>query len=131
MPDATAVRSLVGPFAWVVFEDMASNSLGDESAVVVASVRSIAARLAMSKDTVARAIARLIEAGLVERRVDRDPTSGRFGTASYLLHLDLAGVALSADRAADLRSAAGAPRPAARRRRGDLGQLSFLDEEAG
>jgi hypothetical protein len=54
MPDAAVVRSAVGPFAWVVFEDMASAAPDNDSLVVVASVRSVAARLAMSKDTVAR-----------------------------------------------------------------------------
>jgi DNA-binding transcriptional ArsR family regulator len=87
MPDAAAVRSMVGPYAWVVFEDMAASLRTGDSPVVKASVRSVAARLAMSKDTVARALARLVEAGLIERRVDREAESGRFGTSSYRLHL--------------------------------------------
>ena len=65
--------------------------------VVADSVRSVASRLAFSKDTVARALRRLSEAGLVERIVERDNESGRFGRARYCLHLDRAGVAVAAE----------------------------------
>ena len=73
LPAGADARTTVGPFAWVVFEDMASRSGTGEVPVVVAdSVRSVASRLAFSKDTVARALRRLSEAGLVERIVERE-----------------------------------------------------------
>jgi hypothetical protein len=74
----------------------------------------------------------LIDAELIERRVDRDAHSGRFGAASYRLHLERAGLVLSpghTDRAEDPRTEAHPAKPTARRR-ADVGQLSFLDEEA-
>jgi predicted transcriptional regulator len=41
--------------------------------------RQLAARLGLSKDTVARGLSRLIKEGMVRRLIQRVPASGRFG----------------------------------------------------
>ena len=81
------IRRRVGPTAWAVFEELALNSRGPRDACTASvSVRSLAARLGMSKDTVARAVSRLRAAGLVSARQARGST-GTFAVGSYHLHL--------------------------------------------
>jgi DNA-binding IclR family transcriptional regulator len=74
--------------------------------------RQLAERLGINKDTAAKAIGRLVAAGLVERDESRSAGSGRFRAGGYLLRLP-AGMAASA--------------PARRQQRAeDVSQLSLL-----
>jgi len=77
-PDGAALRRQVGPMAWCVLEALAASPLpGDGNSVVLASVRSIAHQLGVSRNTVHRALVKLTAAGLVEAR-QRRADSGRF-----------------------------------------------------
>jgi DNA-binding transcriptional ArsR family regulator len=76
------VRRL-GPTAWVVLETLVASGDGD---TVTAGVRSLAAELDLSKDTVARALLALRHAGLVEPLPALRDT-GRFTHGGYRLHL--------------------------------------------
>lgn len=85
--DATSIelRRSLGPTAWVILEELILTSNGTThrcSASV--SVRSLASRLGLAKDTVARALGRLRRAGLVTACQTRT-TAGIFTTGSYLL----------------------------------------------
>jgi len=81
------VRRRVGPTAWAVFEELALSSDGPLDACIASvSVRSLATRLGMSKDTVARALLRLRAAGLVSAQQARNG-AGTFAVGSYRLHL--------------------------------------------
>ena len=65
-PGAVAVARSVGPTAWTVLTALGLDSdwTGD-SVLTLASVRSLGALLRLNKDTVARALGRLRDAGLV------------------------------------------------------------------
>jgi DNA-binding transcriptional ArsR family regulator len=79
------LRRRLGSTAWVVFEELLLSSTGDgDGCVASVSVRSLAARLGLSKDTVARALTRLRAAGLVSNCQSRKE-SGTFATGSYWL----------------------------------------------
>lgn len=81
------IRRRVGPTAWAVFEELALSSVGTRDACTASvSVRSLATRLGMSKDTVARAVRRLRGAGLVSAEQARS-SAGTFAVGSYRLHL--------------------------------------------
>ena len=60
--EAAELRRVLGPTAWTVLEELAVQAQRDGSRLVVRStnVRDIAGCLALNKDTVARALARLI-----------------------------------------------------------------------
>jgi DNA-binding IclR family transcriptional regulator len=61
-----AVARRVGPTAWTVLTALAIGAERVDGTVIArASVRSLAANLGLNKDTVARALARLRQAGLV------------------------------------------------------------------
>lgn len=79
------LRRRLGPTAWVVFEELVLVSTGPgEGCVASVSIRTLAGRLGLAKDTVARAIARLRRAGLVTAHQSRTDT-GVFATGSYTL----------------------------------------------
>ena len=79
------IRRQVGPTAWVVFEELVLVSTGPGGACVASvSIRALAGRLGLAKDTIARAIARLRRAGLVTAHQSRTDT-GVFATGSYTL----------------------------------------------
>ena len=82
--DATAaeLRRRLGPTSWVVFEELLLASSG--SSPCVASVRTLACSLGLSKDTVARAQVRLRRAGLVSAFQTRT-TTGLYATGTYRL----------------------------------------------
>jgi DNA-binding transcriptional ArsR family regulator len=144
-PTANEPRRRVGPYAWVVLEYLASRTdPTTPDTAVTTSVRAIALDLALSKDTVSRALRRLIDAGLVERFLDRAST-GQFGNAAYRVHLEHAGLRIASGDdhpARDARTATanvgdGAgplqARPSPRRlaaRRANPAQLSLLDDAA-
>ena len=83
--DSVVVRRALGPTAWMVFEELlllSSAMCGERQASV--SVRSLAARLGLAKDTVARALIRLRRAGLVSPIQSRT-SAGAFAAGSYVL----------------------------------------------
>jgi DNA-binding transcriptional ArsR family regulator len=83
--ESVELRRLLGPTAWAVFEELllVSTSTADGRQASM-SVRSLAQRLGLAKDTVARALTRLRRAGLVTPIQSRS-SSGVFGVGSYLL----------------------------------------------
>jgi DNA-binding IscR family transcriptional regulator len=79
------IRRQLGPTAWVVFEELLLSSTDTpDECVAAVSIRALAGRLGVSKDTVARAIGRLRRAGLVNAHQSRRD-SGVFATGSYTL----------------------------------------------
>ena len=85
---AAGVRRAVGPTPWMVLEELllAGEPAGEPSPTCscVVSVRDLARRLGLDKDTVARAVQRLIEAGLVSRSQNRT-TAGTFARTTFLI----------------------------------------------
>ena len=79
------MRRRLGPTAWVVLEQLLTSSTGPEGDCrACVSVRTLAAELAMSKDTVARALARLRSAGIVSADQSRSAT-GTFTAGGYVI----------------------------------------------
>ena len=78
------MRRRLGPASWLVFEELllAATPVGDRWRASV-SVRVLVDRMGLSKDTVARAVARLRRAGLVTPHQAR--TAGLFATGVYEL----------------------------------------------
>jgi hypothetical protein len=90
----------VGTTAWAVLADIALDAEADAHGNLLAAtnVRCIAANLGISKDTAARALARLGHAGLVGRQSGRSST-GRFTASTYAMDLgDASGITLLAGR---------------------------------
>src|SRR3954468_11284764 len=84
-PRAARLRRELGPCGWVVLEELLACSTGPVGDCrAEASVRSVAAALALSKDTVARALGRLHRAGLVSPSQSRSATGG-FAGGSYTI----------------------------------------------
>jgi DNA-binding transcriptional MocR family regulator len=77
---ATELRRALGPTPWLILEEMLRRSDGACTARV--SVRSLAATLGLSKDTVARAITRLRATGVVVA-VQSRASSGAFDAGVY------------------------------------------------
>jgi DNA-binding transcriptional MocR family regulator len=66
-PDAAKLRRQLGATSWVVLEEMMERSTGDGDHVVAqVSIRSLASSLGLAKDTVARAVRRLSDLGVIE-----------------------------------------------------------------
>ncbi len=79
------MRRNVGPVAWCALEAIASQAtLSGEINRAAASVRSVAADLAIAPNTAHRALRRLIDLGLVEARQSRT-SGGRFAGGSIRL----------------------------------------------
>src|SRR5207248_4256942 len=66
--DARRLRRLLGATAWAALEDLLTDAASaDDELTACSNVRRVAAQVGVSKDTAARAISRLIRAGIVER----------------------------------------------------------------
>lgn len=104
---AAPLRRLLTPSAWVVLEELALGA--DALGVATTNSRRLAGDLGLSKDTVSRAMQRLIAAGLVERIEHRDDSTGRFGAIAY--RVDLAAAGLLVQPADDTRAELAAPLP--------------------
>jgi DNA-binding transcriptional MocR family regulator len=95
---ALKVRRSVDPTAWLVLEELAIHSeTASRTGTVSVEVLALADALGRSRDTVGRALQTLIEAGLVERRSNRDELTGQFGTATYRIDLAAAGLHVPAE----------------------------------
>jgi DNA-binding transcriptional MocR family regulator len=113
LPAASVVRRTLAPSAWLVLEELARTAGDDDMAVT--NVRVLAADLGLSKDTAARALERLIAAGLVERTENRDTGTGQFGTVAYRVdlvaaRLEVASNTSTSPETSDDVAAPGAPR---------------------
>ena len=136
---ARALRRSLGPVAWAVLEDLATEAqLNEHVCVVETNVRRVAGNVGISKDTAARALRRLINAGLVTRAPSRRGERGEFATISYEIHLDrTAGITTAAPSSetttiADAHILRETPTPARRRPRDiDAAQVSLFDEATG
>ena len=88
-PAAPDARRSVGPIAWAVLECLAESCVDREGETVsYESVRGIADSLDLAKDTVARALRRLIAEQFVTYVASR-ADDGRFSSSRYRLTLPL------------------------------------------
>jgi DNA-binding transcriptional ArsR family regulator len=88
------LRRALGPSAWLVFEEMLLRSTTERGERIAhVSVRSMAAALGVAKDTVARALSRLRDAGLVTPAQSKSER-GLFEAGSYVIDVP-EGVTLS------------------------------------
>lgn len=86
--DERLLRRSLGPTAWAVLGDVSMDAHPDGPGYVVAtSARLVAAHLGIAKDTAARALRRLSEAGILCRRPQGTSDAGRFAAGTYELHL--------------------------------------------
>lgn len=81
---AEAIRRRLGPRTWFVFEELVLDA--DAQLHCILNAREIAQALGMSKDTAARALADLVDAGLVDRVVRRDD-GGRYRGTRLIVQL--------------------------------------------
>ena len=113
---AETVRARVGLVGWVVLEVIAGHTPPGRGVVEVrCSARSLAPGVGVSKDSVARALRSLAEAGIVERVDRRDERSGRFVATSYRVDLAAAGITVAAVSLSTTPAPAAAPSPTDRR----------------
>ncbi|WP_420451168.1 hypothetical protein [Ilumatobacter sp.] len=84
-PRAHELRAYVGSTAWSVLEEIMQRSTSDgEHVVAHVYIRSLAASLGLAKDTVARAVRRLRDLGVLHAE-QRRSDSGVFQTGAYRL----------------------------------------------
>lgn len=85
LPPAGHLRRVLGPSSWVVLETLLARSTGtSEASAVTISIRDLAADVALSKDTVTRAVGQLRKVGLIEVVRPR-AASGTFRPTDYLV----------------------------------------------
>jgi len=123
-PRAHELRAYVGSTAWAVLEEMVQRSTGDGDYVVAqVSIRSLASSLGLAKDTVARAVRRLRDLGVIVA-VQARSESGVFEAGSY--RLDVPVTCISGSCASRPSAAPSAARRSSARR--SSVQLSLLSE---
>lgn len=82
---ADETRRSLGPLAWAALEALVADSHPDDDApVAAATVRRLAVRLGVAKNTAHRALVVLREAGFLEPHQSRS-TSGQFAAGAYRL----------------------------------------------
>lgn len=99
-PTARTMRRQLGLVSWAALEDVLCDITTDESGRSTArtSVRRLAAWLDVSKDTAARALARLVDAALLVRHEGARADDGTFTPGYYEVLVDrLEGVAIGPD----------------------------------
>jgi hypothetical protein len=85
LPAAGHLQRALGPSTWVVLETLLTRSTGTtEESTVTVSIRDLAADVAMSKDTITRAIGQLSKVGLLDVAHSRTG-AGTFGPTEYRL----------------------------------------------
>lgn len=110
-PMADATRRSLGPLAWAALEALVTDAhTSDGVDVVDTSVRQLATRLGVAKNTAHRALVTLRDAGLLEPQQSR-ATSGQFAAGAYRLAVAPSILRLAVEAAAP----SGAPRPVKRR----------------
>ena len=86
-PGAVVLRRQLGPASWAVLETLVESAANrDGGLVATASVRDLAPRLGLAHNTVARAVRRLVDVGVVTVVQTRDER-GAFGASVYRLSL--------------------------------------------
>ena len=124
--DARSVelRRRVGANAWVVLEELLLGSTPGSSgqAVSRATVRALAERTGLSKDTVARSLQRLRKANAFTIEPERHDDSGRFVSVRYLVDLTILPIELVTTDDAVVRE----PVRSTRRTGASVEQLSML-----
>lgn len=86
-PAVATIRRRLGPVAWLVLEELllgagpADGTVGTTRSCDV-TVRDLAERLGLDKDTVARAVRRLVDDGLIARKQART-VDGTFTRTTY------------------------------------------------
>ncbi len=87
---STDLRRRVGANAWVVLEELLLGAAVGTSGQVVsrATVRALAERTGLSKDTVARSLQRLRKADAFTVEPERHDDSGRFVSVLYVVDLE-------------------------------------------
>lgn len=128
--ESRALRAAIGAGGWAVLEDLLLDATRDERGplVAVTNVRRLAANLGVSKDTAARALRRLADAGLVARHEQR-AERGTFATVAYTVSVErLAGLIINPLTPTAAEPAATPSRRSSRRRPPrDRDQLRLLD----
>lgn len=96
-PASRQLRRALGAMAWAVLEEVVLDARPTGSDLVAqTNVRRLAASLGISKDTAARAVVRLSDAGLLTRQ-DAHRQSGRFMASTYVVRLgEASGITLLA-----------------------------------
>ena len=123
-PRAHELRSYVGSTAWAVLEEMMQRSTGDgDHLVAQVSIRSLASSLGLAKNTVARAVRRLRDLGVITAAQARSE-SGIFKAGSYRLAVPVSCLSVACPSQPSV--APSAARPSSARR--SSGQLSLLSE---
>lgn len=84
LPSSRTLRRRVGPLAWVLLEELAfrADSRSDGLSVQT-NVRELGATLDIGKDTVAKALGRLVDLGLI--RSENRRIAGRYAGCAYVV----------------------------------------------
>jgi hypothetical protein len=125
-PAAPTTRRAVGSIAWCVLEHLAENAEDRAGATVsYESVRSAAGAVGYANDTVARALRRLADAGLITY-VPSHSVNGRFSSSHYRLTFP-ADVFIGLPVPTPAASANRDRRSSSRQHPADATQLSLID----
>ena len=88
---SSELRRHIGPNAWVVLEELLLGATLNEPAVGQAmsraTVRALATRTGLSKDTISRSLHKLRAAKVVAVEAERQDDSGRFVSVRYVVDL--------------------------------------------
>ena len=119
---STDLRRRVGANSWVVLEELllGASIAASGCAESRATVRALAERTGLSKDTVARSLQRLRKAGAFRVEAERHDDSGRFVSVRYVIDLATLPIELRVE------TPPASTFPPAARRAGTTEQLSML-----
>jgi hypothetical protein len=97
LPSSRALCRRVGPLAWVLLEELALRAEARSAGLTVeTNVRDLGATLNVGKDTVAKALGRLADLGLLHPQTRR--VAGRYAGCAYVVDIDAchrAGIAIT------------------------------------
>ena len=115
---SSELRRHIGPNAWVVLEELLLGATLDDPAVGQAmsraTVRALATRTGLSKDTISRSLHKLRAAKIVAVEAERHDDYGRFVSVRYVVDLRHVPIAVRTG-AAPAAPASPVPPPASRR----------------
>jgi hypothetical protein len=87
LPSSRAICRSVGPLAWVLLEELALRAeVRPDGFTVETNVRDLGATLNVGKDTVAKALGRLADLGLIHPQARR--VAGRYAGCAYVVDVD-------------------------------------------
>jgi hypothetical protein len=87
LPSSRALCRRVGPLAWVLLEELVLRAeFRPDGFTVETNVRDLAATLDVGKDTVAKALGRLADLGLLHPQTRR--VAGRYAGCAYVVDID-------------------------------------------